>query len=724
MFFWFFSLFLAFAGAATLKIEAPSTIYRWCIQPYIIKMDTDWISTKSIDVKMFLTGYFSIHNPYIEVSTAFSAGNSYANYIPWVFDTTNIQTGVANSGDNIGWQYLYINSSQLGGFWEAITGSNKLVATLYLKANDFDTGYLNFYHITGWNGDDSNISSGINEWIITGTYTLYEDALASVVNLEKAFSSSNACDSRPYIDSAVYRQTGYVSTSTWVKAVWTSVIAWPLYSWTNNWTIWTKEGVRLYLTWISDSYSSAGWLVQDLLSTGIKLTNVSILNNTYLSPINFAISQTGWSKQYYEILITGNVSSGFVWFDNILWNTGFSYKTWWNNYWNTFNIDVFWIDTVSPINTWYFTGYVSSTGVWITNYVLSWVNFQWHVSNPTSWFHASWTDMDDQYKVIWFSGTNTVTQNCTDLSYPCTETWYMQYLNSTGYVWSWNNIFKLEHNIVFTNSFSGYVTVIDRAGNTGEIFVDINMDDLIEVNYGIIAYTEAAWYRNDTSLSGMLLKIAIYSGWFDKEWLLGSGWGGIELVYTGRVKTSTTWWSDFTGNFASWQYWVLAEWVHTLSYLISGVSLNPQWWLIDFSLDNPSGFVFWDLNGITPTFYSATYPTDINRNQMIETTDLANLILIWARFNILSSNWYWTWLWVYTWAYFVDQQIWSLLDWSQIQSNSSRRDYMQYHPFDLDADGQITITDYNMVVGRLGNTWHTFWWRMSWLSSQQWTMPF
>jgi hypothetical protein len=41
---------------------------------------------------------------------------------------------------------------------------------------------------------------------------------------------------------------------------------------------------------------------------------------------------------------------------------------------------------------------------------------------------------------------------------------------------SGSNIFKLEHSIVFTNSFSGIVVVIDRAGNTGEWNIDINMD--------------------------------------------------------------------------------------------------------------------------------------------------------------------------------------------------------------------------------------------------------
>lgn len=727
LFFVFLSLFLTSTSAATLVVEAPSTIYKWCIQPYIIKMDTNWIATRSIDTKLFLMWYFSIHNPYVDFSSALSNGQIYANYIPGIFDTTNIQTWVASSWDYAGWQYLYINSSQLGGFWAPVTGNNKLVATLYLKASNFDTWYLDFYYVTGWNGDDSNISSGINEWTILGTYTLYEDALFNVVNLERSFSSNNVCGSMPYIDSATYRQTWYISTDTWVQSVWTSVIAWPIYSGTSNWTVWTKEKVTLTFTGISDSYNATWWLVRDSLSIWIRLTNVSALNSPYLLPINSSVNQTGWNKQYYQVLITGNVSTWFVWFDNVLWNTGYSYKTGWNNYWNIFNIDVFWIDTVGPVNTWYFTWYIYSTWLWITNYILNWSNFEWHVSSPILWFHANWTDMDDQYKVIWFSGTNSINQNCVDLWYPCTNIWYMQYLNATWYVRSINNKFKLLHNIIFTNSFSGYITVIDRAGNTWEWYVDIDMDDLIEVNYGIIAYTESVWSRVTNNLSGMLLKLAIYSGWFNKEWLLGSGLVGIELVYTGWVKTSATWWSSFTGNFASWQYRVLAEWVNTLSYLISGVNLNPQWWLIDFGSVYSSWFKFWDLNNILTqwSIKYANYNFSSIREQIINVSDLATLITIWAPWNPANYESWSPELWVYTWSLFVDIPNWNRINvYNNLLLAPIPEQYMQYHPYDVDANGQVNVNDYNILFGNLWWIGMTYWWRLSGPGSTNATMPF
>lgn len=727
MLLWFFSLFLGFVGASTLKIQTPPVIYQWCVQPYVVKMDTNWTDTKSIDTKIFLSTYFSIYSPYVQISTAISEGNLYANYIPWIFDTTNIQDGIANSWYRAGSTYLYINSFQLGWFWSPINGENKDVATLYLKAKSFDTWHLEFYYITGWNWDDSNISSWINEWIITWAYTLYEDFLSNVINIEKSLSPLSLCDSKPYIDTATYWQTGYISTSTWIKAVWTSVVAWPIYSWTPNRTVWTKENVKLFLTWVSDSYSGSGWLIQDWLSNGIQLNTVSVISHTYLSPINFSIPHTGWQNQYYELSINGNMSTDFNWFDNILWNTWDSYKTGWNNYENKFNIDVFWIDTVWPINDWYLTGYISNTGVWYTNYILSGSNFDWSPSNAINWFHASWTDMDDQYKVIWFSGYNTVTQNCLDLWYECTQTWYMNYLNTIWYVLSGNNIFKLNHEIVFTNSFSGYIIVVDRAGNTWHFYIQIAMDDSLEVDYGIIAYTESVWSRVTNNLSGMLLKLAIYSGGFDKQRLLGNPWAGIELIYTGWVKTSATWWAEFTGNFPSWEYRVLAEWVHTLSYLVSGVSLSPVWWLIDFSIDYPNGFKFWDLNNILTqwSIKHANYIQSTIREQIVNVADLATLITIWAPWNPANYQSATPELWIYTGWLFVDIPNGNRIDtYNNLLLAPTPEKYMQYHPYDIDSNGQVNVNDYSSLFGNLWLTGVTYGGRLSWPSSSNATMPF
>jgi hypothetical protein len=42
--------------------------------------------------------------------------------------------------------------------------------------------------------------------------------------------------------------------------------------------------------------------------------------------------------------------------------------------------------------------------------------------------------------------------------------------------------------------------------------VEVNMDDLLEIKYGLIAYGESFGKRQFSNLSGILLKLAIYSG--------------------------------------------------------------------------------------------------------------------------------------------------------------------------------------------------------------------
>jgi len=714
----FLIFFLDFVNASQLNVVAPNTIYQWCAQPYVIKMDTNGIATKSVDTKLFLTWYFTFNSPYVKISDAVVAQIWYANYIPWQFNMTTVQTGIANSWENQYWQYLYINSYQLGWF-SSLTGDNISIATFYFKANSWDTWYLNFYFITWWNGDDSNISSGINEGIIAGSYTQYVDSLISVSNLEQSFSWSNVgCTSKPYISSAYYWQTWYISTSTWVQEVWTSVIAWPLYSGLNDRTVWTKWNVKLIIDGISDSYIWSWWLIIDDLSTWIQLTYVNVLNDPYISPIT---PNTSWSNQSYEIWISGNISTWFVWFDNIIWNTGSTYLSGWQKYADTFNMDVFWIDTVSPVNVWYFTGYIANTGAWFTQYTLSWINFSGRVSNPTNGFHAAWTTMDDEYKVISFSGTNSITQDCTDKGYSCTTTWYMDYLNTTWYVRSGNNIFKLIHNISFTNTFYGYVIVMDRAGNTGQWNISINMDSLIVVHYGLIAYPQVGVARNQLiQLSGLLIKLAIYSGWFDKTQLMN--W----LIYTWWLKTSSTWYADFTWNFASWQYRVLAEWMNTLTYLLSWVQLSSVWWTVDYTQTYISGFYFGDTYAIITTLWSkhASYLSQwANRDGIINVADLANLVTIWWEFWTIDTN---SNIWIYSGSYFVDipsNGTWrKIIPYSLLQSTWHSSIYMQYHPYDLNSNGLVDLNDYSLANGNYNKTWATYWWKLDWAASA--TMPF
>lgn len=704
--------FVGLVHASQLSIDSPTTIYQSCVQPYIIKMDTNGIATKSVDAKLLLTWYFSFNTPFSLISEAIITETWYAQYIKWSnFIVTTLQTGIANSWVYQNREYLYINAHQFLWTDPTITGNDIPLATLYLKAENFTNWSLNFYTITWWNGDDSNISSGINEWAVSGSYTQYVDSLTGTIDVAQSFSwATNACTSRPYISSAYYRQTWYISTSTGVQAVWTSVVAWPLYSGTSNRTVWTKDTVQLVLTGVSDADLGAWWLNANNLSTWIQLNYVHAYDSPYITRLT---TTTGWFTQYYESLISGNVRTWFVWFDNIIGNTGSTYLSWGQRYTDTFNIDVFWIDRVSPVHAG-FTGYIAGTGEWYTQYTLSGSNF------VGAGLHANWTDMDDEYKVLSFSGNNTITQDCED-RYVCSETWYMGYLNSTWYVRSGNNVFKLLHNIFFTTSFSGYITVIDRAGNTGEWYVEINMDDLIVVNYWLIAYPQSWIVRNELiDLSGMLLKLAIYSWWFDKTQLLS--W----LIYTGWIKTSTTWWAAFTGNFASGQYRVLAEWSNTLSYLLSWIQLSPIGGTIDYTQVYTWWFLFGDTYDIITTLWSkhASYLSNgANRDSTINVADLANLVTIWWEFSTIDTN---PNIGIYSGTYFVDipeNGTWDkIIPYALLQSTEYSSKFMQYHPYDLNANGLLDVDDYSIANGNYNILWATVWWKLDWINPA--TMPF
>jgi hypothetical protein len=236
----------------------------------------------------------------------------------------------------------------------------------------------------------------------------------------------------------------------------------------------------------------------------------------------------------------------------------------------------------------------------------------------------------------------------------------------------------------------------------------------------LIAYGESFGKRQFSNLSGILLKLAIYSGWFHKERLLGSWWAGIELVYTGRIKTSSTWWAEFTGNFPAGQYRALAEWVDTLSYIISGVSLDPVWWDIDFSIDYPDWFVFGDVPWIKEVsgFFTSDKSIIGNKDQSIVSADLARFILVWARWNSNSSVWYGTWIWVYTWWFFVDE----IYNNSNLGENLVARTNvkaptnfvnMQYHPYDFAADWDIWNNSYIHINNNLWLTWVTHDWKLA-----------
>jgi hypothetical protein len=89
---------LGFVDSSSLSIKKPNTMYSSCVQPYTVELDLDGTSTKSVDIRLFLSGYFSIASPYITLSSAISDGNIYAKYIGYNFNNISVQTGIASSG--------------------------------------------------------------------------------------------------------------------------------------------------------------------------------------------------------------------------------------------------------------------------------------------------------------------------------------------------------------------------------------------------------------------------------------------------------------------------------------------------------------------------------------------------------------------------------------------------------------------------------------------------
>lgn len=129
-------------------------------------------------------------------------------------------TGTSTTGPIIE-DYLYINTTQNTS--NLINGSNIRIITLYLQAQEYNTGYINFYNISGRNGDDSNIASGINN------ETQYLDVLTNTIDSEYPFVEYHGCPFAPYIASGVYVQDTYLETSTGVAKTSVSILAGPRY---------------------------------------------------------------------------------------------------------------------------------------------------------------------------------------------------------------------------------------------------------------------------------------------------------------------------------------------------------------------------------------------------------------------------------------------------------------------------------------------------------------
>jgi len=707
------------AMAGKLSIDPTAgTRYQSCYQPYNITMDTEGVSTLAVDTKLYLNSIFSL-NP----------DTNYTTYISGEMDNFMYPflTGTSTSWSKSGDQYLYINTTQNTN--NSISGDSVDIVTLFLKPSLVTSWDLDFYMMPGINTDDSNISSGKNN------STQYSDLLTSTVTGHYSIDPYQFCVYRPYIDSGTYKQDTYISTDTWVQKISTTIPTQNDYTqtWDNEridilqttWrTTWTNTAVILTITGEAESSNA---------DSGINILSTSILA---LEEIEGSGDVTTWRNIKRQFTITGNLYTGALYFDNIYGNSGYTYKSGSDLYVDSFYVDVFRLDTVMPsIITWYQTW----TTVGHTTLVLSGNTSSW-ASNKTAGRHAGRSIMDDEYKIISFSGTNPVNQDCTNVGYACTTTGYAAYLSTTGYVWTTGNEFQLEHKIDFSNSFLWQIIFIDRAGNTGYFDADIDLD--VEVKYGIIIYPKPNYENGSVPArvtsgigSWMLLKVAIYQ----QVWGTGLDYekyhadtnyneGVIfdNLVYTGFVKTSGTWRAPFTGSFSSGYYDVLATSVKWLAVLMTWVSLNTNGWLIDFSTMWESGYVRegnitnmvpYNSPDTTEWFYHANYDplprtvsvgssiavqqwtNTVMQDDAIKIEDLAWLLSAMPKFDdiyYLNNS---DKIAVYSGTFFTDKKDPGRvrLTKSEMQDPYEKENIMVFHAYDFDLDGNININDYTLL---------------------------
>jgi len=417
-------------------------------------------------------------------------------------DHISILTWVANNGIHMWENYTYLNNYQ-DVTSSGISWSEVVIAKLLfnVKTGTQTTGGIEFYFL--WarvNSDDSNISKWENS--DGDDFTKYVDMLDSVKNGSYNFVNASICDNVPLVVSWLYD---------W------SIIAGPRfnypieYSWDNHRNIpshstgreiWTNTAVTLIVTW--DKIMS----IDESTLSGI---SAYAINNNPES-----ISKT--------IIITGNISSAPISFflDGTSW-TKYSYEIWWATISGDFFIDVFWIDKyISPL-----TGSVEydnlSTFVYLTGY--------------TGWVSRS--EKDDEYKILLFSGTEVA---------------------PTNFLLSPENNFSLYHKMLFTGGRSGDIIYIDRAGNTGAFFIEV--EDIIDYNFFAKPNSRlvTAFTPNPNFASKYIIKVYEQDKTF---------------VCSGEVETN---------NFGSWvfrsfealsgTYYVSVKWLAHLEHIMSWVVLN------------------------------------------------------------------------------------------------------------------------------------------------------
>lgn len=643
-------------------------LYHDCRQPIDIKLSTDGEETTAIDAKFLLSGFFTLQQ-----------NSGYIAYSSWIFTYTTLPplTGIITSWPYINQIYQYINAYQQLGTMTGINTQSWLIARMYLMpTSGYANGVIRRYLIPFAKQDDSTITVGT--WIDPMWWiTRILDIAGTGYDAFFIFSGGYGCPYRPFILSGEYNSA--ISDGSLTGKIQTGTIAGELFWYPANRYIRTNTSVVLTITWNE---------------------SIQLLNSWVLSWIVNIQALTSGRNISHTLSISGNLS-GILFFENQINNMGYTYQTGGNPYIYPFYVDVFWIDHTPPEAT----GVVGLTGMGFTEFTLSW---------SASWYANRTTD-DDAFRIISFSGTNTT-------EVYNTITWYTEYLNNSWYVTSWTNIYSMTHTITFVESRSGYVLLIDRAGNTGRVFIDVYVTPYPK--YGLIVYPHL---RGDNSnftgsRSGTLIKIAIYSSFNYQDFYGTQTVIYDNIVYTWRLKTSRTGFSAFTGFFSG-TYDVLVEATTSLPKLLTGVVLTESWWLIDYTTLWVSGeLILGNLYAIKdPLIPYAGAPTkqadylapqytnnnrvyyqNIVRDRTINNNDLATFVSNRADFITYNESVAFniTGLRIFDTTFYPDIFMPGgaiITDKNVLQNMNYALGIMQYHPYDMNADGNINFVDYGII---------------------------
>lgn len=480
---------LNFTGqtSATNATNASIVFYTGCYVPIDIRVNTLPASTTAIDVKFINSGslVFQTGSSYIGWKTwTFTSYLNFPGTWPWYFP---MGTGMATTGTYSGWTYNYINAQYT---YPGLSNANALVATVYMKAIT-TTWVLDFYFFSGVNRDDSNVTSGVNSG------TQYIDVLTGVSGTGLyTLSGSLACPFKAYLLStgawATYYSLLWSGISSSYSGIYTPAgdrtsltnltglavynptvgqysgyithqaardINTGNYTSTNSWNIWTNKPIYLYLT-------------------GNEMMNMSSMNGLFASSSYNVKILSGSAYATSDIFrstgkviqITGNIYTGIT-FYNTIGNNSDWYASGATAYVSSAVIDVFWYDTENPSVTGLVSTWAGYADVRLSGYASA------GVSDAANGWHAVWTTDDDAFRIVGFSGLNTMSYGYSSV------TGYNADLN-TRYVFPTGQDFSMLKSgynanytwaVRFTQTWSGYVYLSDIAGNVTGIFVNVNV---------------------------------------------------------------------------------------------------------------------------------------------------------------------------------------------------------------------------------------------------------